>query len=495
MDGLSAVRGGLKGVGVAIVEAIKILATGIDLALLLVDQIGERSDMQLEINLVELEGRFTNLQTVFELQAKLRNEIPFRIALHSQHDAVQSASGRFLKALAGGQRIISRLETFRNQTAADVQGQRYKDMAFRIFRNDAVQKYRAQFDLAARYVYLTAKAYDYETTYLSSDPMAGEKFLTDIVRTRQIGSLEDDLPQIGVGLANTMAMMARNFDVLEGQLGFNNPQRETNRFSLRHELMRILPNAEGDAAWRTLLSQDYETHGIGTISNLWDLLEFNRFCVAPAGFGSVEPGIVIPFSTVIVEGKNFFGHDMGGLDSSYDSTQFATKIRSVGVWLSNYDFLGLSNTPRVYLVPAGVDVLRSPTGFSGRERRFNVLDQVLPVPFPIGASEISDPGWIPSLDSLSGSFAAIRRYGRMRAYHDSGEFDIGEVHRDSRLVGRSVWNTKWILIIPASTLSSDREEGIERFINGQLVDGVRNGNGVSDIKLFFETYAYPRLNK
>ena len=41
-------------------------------------------------------------------------------------------------------------------------------MAFRIFRNDALQKYRAQFDLAARYVYLAAKAYDYETNLLGA---------------------------------------------------------------------------------------------------------------------------------------------------------------------------------------------------------------------------------------------------------------------------------------------------------------------------------------
>ena len=58
-------------------------------------------------------------------------------------------------------------------------------MAFRIFRNDALQKYRAQFDLAARYVYLAAKAYDYETNLLGGDNGAGREFLTDIVRAAQ----------------------------------------------------------------------------------------------------------------------------------------------------------------------------------------------------------------------------------------------------------------------------------------------------------------------
>jgi hypothetical protein len=192
---------------------------------------------------------------------------------------------------------------------------------------------------------------------------------------------------------------------------------------------------------------------------------------------------------------------LGGFDSAYDSTQFATKIRSVGIWFTNYDFLNLSNTPRVYLIPVGNDILRSPTGFSGKTREFTVMDQVLPVPFPISVGDLEDPAWIPSIDTLSGELAAIRRFGRLRAYHDSGEFDESEVNRDSRLIGRSVWNTKWMLIIPGSTLSSDAEEGIRQFINGQLldssgpIDGARDGNGVSDVKLFFETYAYPRLKK
>jgi len=59
------------------------------------------------------------------------------------------------------------------------------------------------------------------------------------------------------------------------------------------------------------------------------------------------------------------------------------------------------------------------------------------------------------------------------------------------LIGRSVWNTRWLLIIPAGTLHTDRNEGIQRFIHGALrQDGTRDGNGVSDIKIFFQTYAY-----
>jgi len=58
------------------------------------------------------------------------------------------------------------------------------------------------------------------------------------------------------------------------------------------------------------------------------------------------------------------------------------------------------------------------------------------------------------------------------------------------LICRSVWNTRWLLIIPGGTLHSDPYEGIQRFIYGSIVNGQRTSNGVSDIKLFFQTYSY-----
>ena len=503
VDLLAPVRGILETVAVIAAEALKIVSEGLELGVVAAEQEQERVDDKLTFDQAGLDGNFALLEKLKELEELLGAEIPARIGLHTSHAAITQAMGEYLKVVAEADRLIEGRTLFRRQTAADVQSQRYRDMAFRIFRNDALQKYRAQFDLAARFTFLAAKAYDYETTLLSSDPMSGSRFLTNIVRARQIGAIEDGLPQTGVGLADSLAVMGRNFDVLFGQLGFNNPQAETNRFSLRHELFRVLPAPEGDEAWREVLAQDYFANGAGTVGNLWDVPEFREFCVPPAEFGAVEPGIVIPFTTTIEEGKNFFGRDSGGLDSSYDSTQFATKIRSVGVWFSGYDALDLSNTPRVYLVPAGTDTLRSPTGFRGQKREFKVLDQIMPIPFPIGTDELDDPSWIPSVNSLAGSLTPIRRFGRFRAYHDSGEFSIEEMQRDSRLVGRSVWNSRWMLIIPASTLgapidpvqTTNVDERLDLFIRGPEVGGERTGEGVSDLKIFFETYAYPRLKK
>jgi hypothetical protein len=48
-----------------------------------------------------------------------------------------------------------------------------------------------------------------------------------------------------------------------------------------------------------------------------------------------------------------------------------------------------------------------------------------------------------------------------------------------RLIGRSVWNSKWKLVIPGYTLLNDSEEGLDRFIQT-----------VEDIKVHFNTYSY-----
>jgi hypothetical protein len=290
------------------------------------------------------------------------------------------------------------------------------------------------------------------------------------------------------GLADPLARLSQNFAVYKSQLGFNNPQTETSRFSLRQELFRI---KKGDSrgsvlAWWKVL----EEH---RVPDLNALPEFRRFCrpFAPESAGP-QPAIVIPFSTFVQFGHNFFGWPLAGGDSTYDPTHFATKIRSVGVWFENYNGQGLSFTPRVYLVPAGLDVMRSPSGDTLATREWKIVDQKIPVPFPIGESDLANPDWIPINDGLSDTFADIRRFSRLRAYHDSGNFSAAETITDSRLIGRSVWNTEWFLIIPGETLLNPAGEGLDSFIHGQLIPNTtqRDGNGIKDIKLFFQTYSY-----
>jgi len=482
-----------KAAGVYGAEALRYGADRFGLSELGSQQSKEIESAELNAELTTDRGEFAIDQQLLQLENQIRSEASLRQELYLLVETMQQAAQRYLAALARGDRLLQDRLRFRKQTAAQVIDYRYKDMSFRIFRNDALEKYRAQFDMAAMYVYLAAKAYDYETTLLDSDNMAGQYFLTNIIRQRSIGSIENGQPLTGTGLADPMRRMWQNFQVLKPQLGFNNPQVETNRFSLRQELFRIRMDAESNDTWKRALEEYRE-------DNLWDVPEFRRYARPFGPEGVVEPGLVIPFSTTVTSGLNYFNWPLGGGDSNYSASNFATKVRSVGVWFSNYNSVGLAETPRVYLIPVGTDILRTPSTNVNEIRTWQVIDQKLPLPFPIVESEFAgNPNWIPMVDSLGDEPFQIRRHSDFRAYHDSGFLNQSEMQYDSRLVGRSVWNNRWLLIIPGRNLENDPDEGLDNFIYGpRKVDGIpgedktleRTGYGVSDIKLFFETYSY-----
>lgn len=291
------------------------------------------------------------------------------------YDATQQAAFRTLQEL-----II-----LRKRWAGQISEQRYGDMAYRTFQLDALQKYRRQFDLAQSYVFLTAAAYDYDTNLALDDSQTGAKFLRDIVALRTLGQLQDD-PGVGIqpiagsgGLAEPLAQMRDNFVVLKGQMGFNKPQPEEKVFSLRHELFRL--RAGTNARWKQELSRYYT-------ANIYSNENVARLAKRPFGVTGAQPGLVIPFDTRVVEGLNFFGKPLGPGDNTYNATQFATKVRGVGVFFKDYDGEDrLSNSPQVYLLPAGKDVIR-PRDTVGRLRYWNISEQLLPVPYPIGQASL-----------------------------------------------------------------------------------------------------------
>jgi hypothetical protein len=427
---------------------------------------------------------------------QLQNQYIKQAELFAKVQALSQSYERIQKLLASGEQLIFQRGQVRSRAAQRIQMARYGDLAFRIFRDDTLRRYQQTFDLAARYTYLAAKAYDYETGLLYTDTARtpGSKFLEDVVRARAPGRFYVWLgePMIGgsvgePGLADILARMKADWSVVKGRFGFNNPQTETSRFSLRGELYRISPNA-GDDTWAQQLENC-------KVDNLHDSPEFMRYCRPYTDTTNVEPGLVIPFSTYVVAGQNYFGHPLAGGDNAYDASHAATKVRSMGVWFSGYtnNFntnttgSGLANQPYVYLIPVGEDVLRSPTRNALQVRHWQVLDQAIPLPYNVGGADIDNPDWMPVIDSLREPMAQVRRFASFRAYHDSGGFNPAETCTNGRLVGRSVWNTRWLLIIPGRTLLSDPALGIERFIHGSF----GGTNGVKDIKIFFQTYSIP----
>ena len=140
----------------------------------------------------------------------------------------------------------------------------------------------------------------------------------------------------------------------------------------------------------------------------------------------------------------------------------------------------LSATPYIYLIPAGTDMMRSPPlGDTSTVRAWTVEDQAIPLPFNIANSDYStQPAWV-SAASLSEPPFMLRKHQAFRAVPSGTVFSSAPGFTNSRLIGRSVWNTRWKIVIPGTTLLNDPQQGLEIF-----------RNTVRDIELHFETYSY-----
>ena len=389
----------------------------------------------------------------------------------------------YVSLIAKGNRLQSDLTTFRAENASRVQQARYGESIFRSFRNEALQNYGAAYDMAARYAMAAAKVYDFETGLLDPTVVTGRSgdFLGSIIRAEQIGDMVDGQPQLAPEgantLANVLAQMRANWTTLKGRFSINNPTLESHALSLRWEAFRI-GNAPG-----TAMQHDYDTtwqNKLYTckVADIRQVAEFKNFCQTYSPMQTNEPAIVIRFSTEINQGKNLFGLPLSSGDTYYDPTHFTTKIRGSAISFFNYNG-GTSNllttTPRAYLFPVGTDRQRTPMDGGATVRDWHVVDQVWPIPYPSAAGNVS----LSLQDLGTDNVHLLRKFPEMLAYDSADLASRPAVSYDSRLVGRSLWNTSWCLIIPASSLSSSTSTSLDTFIQN-----------VQDIKIHLQTYSY-----
>jgi hypothetical protein len=428
-------------------------------------------------------------------------------AINQAQVALNGARANYQSLVAQGNRLQQERLTFRQHTAAQVQGYTTTDAAFLIFQNENLERYTTLFNLAAEYTYMAANAYDYETGLLNTP--AGAAFLNQIVSSCAIGVIQNGEPQISgtdmgdPGLANALAEMNADWQVLKGRLGFNNPDGYGTIVSLRTENYRIKPDSTGDNNWQQVLQK-------GLVPDLRADSDVEENCLQiDDGSGQAVPGIILTFDTTITEGQNLFGQPLGPGDHSFSSSSFATKIFSVGVDFDGYVGMdnpvsasgaspsdptlspnGLAATPYVYLIPCGSDSMRSPPlGDTSTIRTWNVDDVAIPLPFNIGASDFSAAPFYTSADSLSEPLFAVRKHEAFRPVSTTEAFNTSiygatgalqpSEYTNRRLIGRSVWNSKWKLVIPGNTLLADPNQGLARFINS-----------VKDVHLYFITYSY-----
>jgi hypothetical protein len=463
----------------------------------------------------------TWLQEEREVTSELRSavgEVQGHFAIINRKlQELDDAQRRYRSLVAEGERIMQEREIFRQRAAAVIQGYRTRDAAFRIFRNEKLERYKSLFDLASRYSFLAAQAFDYETGLLHKQQ--GKEFLSRIVSSRALGVMKKGEPQYAgsdtgdPGLSSAMAEMYADWLVLKGRLGFNNPDGYGTTVSLRTENFRILPGVDGDTNWKDLLNRNKK-------ANLLDDPEVRQNCMQiDAGNGLTVPGIVVDFSTTIADGVNLFGLPLAAGDHAFSPSSFATKLFAVGVALEGYQgmdnpsanstavgFAGgsspaepsrafldpkaLAATPYIYLIPVGVDSMRSPPlGDASVVRTWSVADVSIPLPFNIGGSDLSTKQLWQSSDSLTEPLFAIRKHQAFRPvsttaafssqiYSSNGQLASSQ-YTNRRLIGRSAWNSRWKLVIPGRTLLNDPNEGLDRFLQS-----------VKDIKLHLVTYSY-----
>ena len=217
--------------------------------------------------------------------------------------------------------------------------------------------------------------------------------------------------------------------------------------------------------------------------------------------GSPVPGIIIPFSTTIKPGFNFFGLPLAAGDHAFTVTNFSTKIQSLGIALPGYigmdeyasgdpnantpaldDPNALAATPYLYVIPTGTDYMYAPPLGTGLfERSWKVEDQAMPLPFNIGASEFNNTQFFNANGTLSERPWVIRQHQAFRPVADPAILlgGLPTEFTSHRLVGRSVWNSGWKIVIPAYSLLNNEQEGLNRF-----------ARTVRDIRIFIRSYSY-----
>lgn len=440
-------------------------------------------------------------QQIYEFEQLFEKVVATKTDLADKLANLQRTNARVSQLLAEANHILNEREIFRQRAAVIIQGYRTRDLTYRAFRTEELSQYQSLYDLAAQYTYLAVQAYDYETGLLGTT--AGQKVIDGVIATRSLGDFKNGVPSATTGttgdggLAALLARLQSDWSVAKTRLGINNPDANGTLFSLRQELFRVRNDAattEDDKLWQQVLEQ----HIMSNVLNDPDVATYCRNIRKTDG--SSVPGIVIPFATIIAQGQNFFGRPLAAGDHAYTASNFATKIYSTGVVFDGYvgmdpyaigtpgagvpassDPNALSATPYVYLIPAGVDSMyMPPLGDTAIVRSWSVKDQAMPLPFNLGQDVFSANQFFTPQGTVNEQFWIARKHQAFRPVNDPAYFysTMPAEFTNSRLVGRSVWNSQWKLVIPANTLLNSEQDGLDKFVRT-----------VRDIRLFLRTYS------
>ena len=433
-----------------------------------------------ELGLQGLEDQVVVDAEARELAALIRRSPQLFIDQSVAAEGVLQAVGRLQQSIARAQFLLKERQRLAARIQGDLETERWKDMAFRNYRNAALKNYRAFFDIATRYVIFAARAYAYEYDARSN----GEDLLAGIYRERRLGS------PVGGGLHGVLARL--DGAALVGD--FNTPLNSLGErsFSFRRNLLGIGILREDDLRFRAFL----ESNIVERVQDLAEMRDLAQISVQQ-DFG---PAIVIAFASEI-DGRNFFGK---GPELPFGNTNFAirrnAKIRNYTIRLDGVEMPVIDpelGTVFVYLIPAGDSVLRENTNRPVIEDElitpWAVVDQFLPTPPLAQGTTLTMRTYSPWKDmgEVSGNFLnEVKRHSANEAQVELGQ----PLQFNTNLAGRTAWNTRWILVIPGGqwTGSSDPAEIRNRllqFIYGPDADPADN-RGITDIRLIIQAYSH-----
>lgn len=433
---------------------------------------------QLDID-IQYEEQFLRLQSLF------RQEPQFILNGEIAKDNLTQALGRLNAAVERGRRLVAERYRVQKVQRDQLQQYRWEDLAYRTFRNNALGKYDAFFDLAARYVMLAGRAYAYEYNSRAQ----ADAILERIHRERMLGDPG--------GLTGGLQGIITDLDNLAVVNNFNTPLTTVGQrsFSLRGHMLGLRAGTAEDASFRSFL----ERHIVQNLQEDPAMQDFAQLST-DVHYG---PAIVVPFFSEVA-GKNFFGF---GPKAPFGNTNFPvslnTKIRNFAIRLVGADCDALGIDPQnpyvwAFLMPIGQSILRENTNAATVEenlpRAWAVVDQWLPAPplVSVASPAVQDRSYNPwvSLAGSGGNYLnAVKRFRETEA-----EVELGQpLTFKTELAGRGVWNTRWLLVIPgrqwagSSNLTEIREQ-LLTLIYGPMQQ--ENSEGMTDIRIIIQAYAH-----
>lgn len=175
-----------------------------------------------------------------ELEALIRKTPQYMVNLAIAAEGAAQAMGRLNASVQRGNRLVQERERIRKLQRDDLAEYRWKDLAFRVFRNNALQQYASFYDFAARWVFLSARAFAYEW----NDRVCADPLIDALYHTRSLGDCVGSPNCTGIG---GLYGILTDLDACDVNNAFNQPASPagTETFSFRRHLLCLGARGSG----------------------------------------------------------------------------------------------------------------------------------------------------------------------------------------------------------------------------------------------------------